>query len=340
MDVPLKAQESPCLHLADIRCSEAGGREARLKGVEDAYRSTFALQLQDILIQVFYEINYQISIGVQEQIRQNVHRWVCLGDWRGYVQNGQLQDQCRINPSQGSGIGRDCAMAFASEGAKGVAFADINLTAATEAAEESKAHASNLDYQAIALQVDISNEESVQRMVTTTLKEFNRIDYSVNSAGVSRLRLFRLLVPAKFNLMRVILQLGIKNARPVSETCMAEFDNLMSVNVKGTMLCVRAVSGAMKAQEERLVAGRTGPFSVGRGSIVNLASANSVVAFPEIVQYTAAKHAVLGITKTAGTNSQEPKTVYFMLTNPSSRQCTSWYPCQCSLSIVGRNPDD
>ncbi|CAI7568680.1 unnamed protein product [Penicillium crustosum] len=176
----------------------------------------------------------------------------------------------------GSGIGRDCAMAFASEGAKGVAFADINLTAATEAAEESKAHASNLDYQAIALQVDISNEESVQRMVTTTLKEFNRIDYSVNSAG-----------------------LGIKNARPVSETCMAEFDNLMSVNVKGTMLCVRAVSGAMKAQEERLVAGRTGPFSVGRGSIVNLASANSVVAFPEIVQYTAAKHAVLGITKTA-----------------------------------------
>lgn len=210
-------------------------------------------------------------------------------------------------------------MAFASEGAKGVAFADINLTAAMEAAEESKAQASNSAYRAIALQVDVSNEESVQRMVNTTLKEFNRIDYSVNSAGVSRLRRFRLLVSAKFNLMHVILQLGIKNARPVSETCMAEFDNLMSVNVKGTMLCVRAVSRAMKAQEERLVAGRTGPFNVGRGSIVNLASANSVVAFPEIVQYTAAKHAVLGITKTAGTNSQDLKTLYYMLTNQSSR---------------------
>jgi NAD(P)-dependent dehydrogenase (short-subunit alcohol dehydrogenase family) len=95
----------------------------------------------------------------------------------------------------------------------------------------------------------------------------------------------------------------------VSETCMAEFDNLMSVNVKGTMLCVRALSRAMKNQEERLVASRTGPCSVGRGSIVNLASANSVVAFPEIVQYTAAKHAVLGITKTAGANSSDPKTV-------------------------------
>jgi NAD(P)-dependent dehydrogenase (short-subunit alcohol dehydrogenase family) len=76
-------------------------------------------------------------------------------------------------------------LAFASEGARGVAFADINLTAALEAAEESKAQATNSAYRAIAVQVDVSSEESVQRMVDTTLKEFNRIDYGVNSAGVS-----------------------------------------------------------------------------------------------------------------------------------------------------------
>lgn len=50
MDLPLKGQEIRCLHLADIRCSEAEDREATLKGVEDAYRSKSVLQLQDILI--------------------------------------------------------------------------------------------------------------------------------------------------------------------------------------------------------------------------------------------------------------------------------------------------
>ncbi|KAF4186819.1 hypothetical protein CNMCM7927_005059 [Aspergillus lentulus] len=215
-----------------------------------------------------------ISGEVHTNILRNDHGRSLPDNSVYYKMNDAFQAHLYRKP--GSGIGRDCALAFASEGARGVAFADINLTAALEAAEESKAQATNSAYRAIAVQVDVSSEASVQHMVDTTLKEFNRIDYGVNSAG-----------------------LGIKQARPVSETCMAEFDNLMSVNVKGTMLCVRALSRAMKNQEERLVAGRTGPCSVGRGSIVNLASANSVVAFPEIVQYTAAKHAVLGITKTA-----------------------------------------
>ncbi|KAF4157485.1 hypothetical protein CNMCM6936_005060 [Aspergillus lentulus] len=215
-----------------------------------------------------------ISGEVHTNILKNDHGRSLPDNSVYYPMNDAFQAHLYRKP--GSGIGRDCALAFASEGARGVAFADINLTAALEAAEESKAQATNSAYRAIAVQVDVSSEASVQHMVDTTLKEFNRIDYGVNSAG-----------------------LGIKQARPVSETCMAEFDNLMSVNVKGTMLCVRALSRAMKNQEERLVAGRTGPCSVGRGSIVNLASANSVVAFPEIVQYTAAKHAVLGITKTA-----------------------------------------
>lgn len=65
------------------------------------------------------------------------------------------------------------------------------------------------------------------------------------------------------------------------------------------MLCVREVSKVMKDQEPRVVEGRTGPRNTGRGSIVNLGSANSFVAAPAIVQYTAAKHAIMGITKTA-----------------------------------------
>ncbi|KAJ5611896.1 NAD(P)-binding protein [Penicillium herquei] len=176
----------------------------------------------------------------------------------------------------GSGIGRDCGIAFAIEGARGIIFADIDLTAAQEALEESKAQATNAAYRGIAVQVDIADEESVRNMVDTALNEFGSIDYSINSAGI-----------------------GVQQIRPVSETCMAEFDRMMSINVRGTMLCVRIVSEAMKLQPLRVVDGRTGPRGLGRGTIVNVASANAVVAFPGIVQYTAAKHAVLGITKTA-----------------------------------------
>ena len=44
--------------------------------------------------------------------------------------------------------------------------------------------ATNPDYRAIAVTVDITDDGSVQRMVEVALKEFGRIDYAVNSAGV------------------------------------------------------------------------------------------------------------------------------------------------------------
>lgn len=66
----------------------------------------------------------------------------------------------------------------------GVVFADLNEDAATKAAEESKSLAINANYRAIAVCVNVSDESSVRAMVETTVKEFGRIDYSVNSAGV------------------------------------------------------------------------------------------------------------------------------------------------------------
>ena len=83
-----------------------------------------------------------------------------------------------------SGIGKETAFAFAEAGAKGVAFADINEEGALAAAEHSKDFAENANFKAIAVTVDITDEASVDNMVQTALKEFGRIDYSVNSAGV------------------------------------------------------------------------------------------------------------------------------------------------------------
>ena len=85
---------------------------------------------------------------------------------------------------EGSGVGRDCALAYAIEGAAGVAFADLNSSAATAAAKESEAVATNQKYRAVSISVDVSDPASVDDMVAKVAGEFGRIDYSVNSAGV------------------------------------------------------------------------------------------------------------------------------------------------------------
>jgi len=64
------------------------------------------------------------------------------------------------------------------------------------------------------------------------------------------------------------------------------------------MLCVRAVTKAITAQEPKSHKGRhDDERSLGRGCIVNLVSALSYAAGPNMMAYTASKHAVIGITK-------------------------------------------
>lgn len=84
----------------------------------------------------------------------------------------------------GSGIGRDCGLAYAAAGVIGVVFADINLTSAQLASEDSKVFATNASYRTIALTVDVTSEKSMNAMVEKAVGEFGRIDYAVSSAGV------------------------------------------------------------------------------------------------------------------------------------------------------------
>ncbi len=76
---------------------------------------------------------------------------------------------------------------MAEAGAAGIVFADRNEQGARAAAEESKRYAQNPNYRAIAVAVDVTDPSSVQEMTNKTMNEFGRIDYSVNSAGVSKL---------------------------------------------------------------------------------------------------------------------------------------------------------
>lgn len=95
-------------------------------------------------------------------------------------------------------------------------------------------------------------------------------------------------------------QLGNLSYAPASDIKIDVFDKTIDTNVKGTMLCVRAVSKVMAEQEPLSYEGRHGQRSLGRGSIVNIGSLSSLVGANGMMGYTASKHALLGISKVAG----------------------------------------
>ncbi|EMR63235.1 putative short-chain dehydrogenase reductase family protein [Eutypa lata UCREL1] len=177
----------------------------------------------------------------------------------------------------GSGIGREAAFSIAEAGAKAVVFADMNDETAKASSEESKKYASNKEYQTTIFKMNVQDDKSVQDMVNFVVREFGRIDYAVNSAGVDN---------------------GV-NA-PIAETDIDNFDRIMNINARGNLICVRAQVAAMRKQEPKTWSSRNGTRDIGRGVIINLASANSFVGLPGKGSYTISKHAFMGITKMAG----------------------------------------
>lgn len=74
----------------------------------------------------------------------------------------------------------------------------------------------------------------------------------------------------------------------------------MHINTRGNLLCVRYQVAAMRKQDPKTWTSRNGTRDIGRGVIINIASANSFVGLPGKASYTISKHAYMGITKMAG----------------------------------------
>ncbi|HXA47272.1 MAG TPA: SDR family oxidoreductase [Burkholderiaceae bacterium] len=108
---------------------------------------------------------------------------------------------------------------------------------------------------------DVTRDEQVQALVQRTLTAYGRLDYAFNNAGIE------------------IEQSKLADGK---ET---EFDTIMNVNVKGVWLCMKYQIPAMLAQ--------------GGGAIVNTASIAGLGAAPKMSIYSASKHAVIGLTKSA-----------------------------------------
>ncbi len=153
----------------------------------------------------------------------------------------------------GGAIGRESALRLAREGAS-VAVADVRLAAAQEtvALLEAEGH------EALALECDVRDEASVERMVAGCIERFGRIDLLHNNAGV--------LIPGT-----------------ALTQSLEDWDLHFAVNVRGMLLVSRAVIPHMQRQ--------------GGGAIVNTGSTASLVGEPNCVSYDATKGAVLQLTR-------------------------------------------
>ncbi|NIS62860.1 MAG: glucose 1-dehydrogenase [Proteobacteria bacterium] len=170
----------------------------------------------------------------------------------------RLKDSVVIITGGAQGIGRAYALGMAEEGAK-LVVADVNVEAADVTVRDIQAKGR----EALALQTDVSSPESTHNMAKRTVENFGRIDVLVNNAAIfGKIRISRM---------------------PFYELDLDEWDRVIAVNLKGTLLCCRAVFPQMKTQ--------------GGGKIINIATTGFFFGNPNYVHYVASKAGIIGLTR-------------------------------------------
>ena len=114
---------------------------------------------------------------------------------------------------------------------------------------------------AVFIRTDVSNSIDIQALIRTTVETYGRLDFAVNNAGI-----------------------GGPSAT-TGDYSEQDWNRVIGINLTGVWLC-------MKYELEQLV-------QQGGGAIVNMASILGYVGFASAPAYVAAKHGVLGLTKTA-----------------------------------------
>jgi NAD(P)-dependent dehydrogenase (short-subunit alcohol dehydrogenase family) len=174
---------------------------------------------------------------------------------------GMLDGKSALITGGGGGIGRATALTFAREGAR-VAVSDF----AAETAAETVALINAAGGQAMSVNADVSDAAQVEAMIKTVVAAYGRLDCAFNNAGIAGYQ-----VDA--------------SGKKTHEWSEAAFDRMIAVNLKGVWLCMAAELPQMMAQ--------------GGGAIVNTGSIAGLVGLRTSSAYVAAKHGVIGLTKTA-----------------------------------------
>ncbi len=154
------------------------------------------------------------------------------------------------------GIGLAFAQKYVSEGAQ-VAIADIDMARATAAA-------ARIGPAAIAVEMDVTRQDSIDAAVARTVAALGRIDILINNAAIF-------------------------TAAPIVEIERADYARVFDINVAGTLFTMQAVARHM------IDAGI-------KGRIINMASQAGRRGEPLVAVYCASKAAVISLTQSAGLN--------------------------------------
>ncbi|WP_131781346.1 3-hydroxybutyrate dehydrogenase [Legionella gresilensis] len=164
----------------------------------------------------------------------------------------RLKDKVAVVTGAASGIGKEIALVYAREGAK-VAIADLNLAQAELVAEEIKSQG----HSAIAVAMDVTNEEQVNQGINSVADQFSGIDILVSNAGIQ-------IIDAVENLSY------------------ANWKKMLAIHLDGAFLTTRASLKHMYASNRG-------------GSIIYMGSVHSKEASKLKAPYVTAKHGLLGL---------------------------------------------
>lgn len=156
----------------------------------------------------------------------------------------------------GRGIGRAIALAFAREGADVV----VNVSKNIEQMNEVVRAIENLGGRAIGIRADVSSMPDAEKLINSAINHFGKVDILVNNAGIA--------LPAM--------------CYKITEE---EWNNVISVNLTGTLNCIRAVAPHMIQRKT--------------GKIINISSIAGRDGMIGNINYAASKAGIFGITKTA-----------------------------------------
>jgi len=175
---------------------------------------------------------------------------------------GLLEGKAALITGGARGIGRAAALAFAREGAR-VVVSDL----LADGAQETVAMINAGGGQAVSVSGDVTKPAIVKSWVETVVKTFGRIDCAFNNAGIAG---------------NAVGAQGKLTADWPEEA----FDRMIEINLKSVWLCLREEINAMLADGKG-------------GAIVSTASIAGLVGLETSSAYVAAKHGVIGLTKTA-----------------------------------------
>lgn len=166
----------------------------------------------------------------------------------------ELKDKIAVVTGGAQGIGKTVGEELARQGAH-VILGDVNLEGAQASAAEIKDNGGS----ASAMELNVTDADGVQKTFDSISKEFKLIDILVNNAGITRDGL-------------------------VMRMKEADWDLVLSINLKGSFLCTQQAVKQMMKQKS--------------GSIVNIASIVGLMGNAGQANYSASKAGLIGLTKT------------------------------------------